>query len=181
MLFATQSFTNSVQRANQTCRIILDENTNSPNINAENVVKEKLLKERNFGVLEGESYDIIPSIIEKNGEGFVPENGESGFSVQDRSRQFLKSILKFDEICEKNGKLSILIVSHGGWIRRTLGILFDEMNCTLPIEINKPNFKGGFKEVKFENTSYSKFDVSVGSDNAITMKCHELFNSAHLK
>ena len=63
LLFATQSFTNSVQRANQTCQIILDENTNSPNINAENVVKEKLLKERNFGVLEGESYDIIPSII----------------------------------------------------------------------------------------------------------------------
>ena len=99
----------------------MDENTNSPNINAENVIKEKLLNERNFGVLEGESYDIIPSIIEKNGEGFVPENGESGFSVQDRARQFLKSILKFDEICEKNGKLSILIVSHGGWIRRTLG------------------------------------------------------------
>ena len=42
-------------------------------------------------------------------------------------------------------------------------------------------FKGGFKEVKFENTSYSKFEVSVGFDNAITMKCHELFNSAHLK
>ena len=99
----------------------MDENTNSPNINSENVVKEKLLKERNFGVLEGESYEIIPSIIEKNGESFVPENGESGFSVQDRARQFLKSILKFDEIFEKNGKLSILIVSHGGWIRRTLG------------------------------------------------------------
>ena len=55
------------------------------------------------------------------------------------------------------------------------------MNCTLPAEMDKPNFKGGFKEVKFENTSFSKFDVSVGSDNAITMKCHELFNSAHLK
>ena len=118
--FATQSFTNSIQRANQTCQIILKENINS-SINAENVIKEKLLKERNFGVLEGESYDIIPSIIEKNGEGFVPENGESGNSVQDRSRQFLKSIMKFDEICETNGKLSILIVSHGGWIRRTLG------------------------------------------------------------
>jgi len=115
-----QAYSSDLQRANQTCQIILKENINS-SINAENVIKEKLLKERNFGVLEGESYDIIPSIIEKNGEGFVPENGESGNSVQDRSRQFLKSIMKFDEICETNGKLSILIVSHGGWIRRTLG------------------------------------------------------------
>ena len=115
-----QAYSSDLQRANQTCEIILEENQNSP-MNAENIIKDKLLKERNFGVLEGESYDIIPSIIEKNGEGFVPENGESGISVQDRARQFLKSILKFDEFCEKNGKLSILIVSHGGWIRRTLG------------------------------------------------------------
>ena len=85
-----------------------------------------------------------------------------------RSDEKMICILK---TCSKNLERTLLYA----------GILFDEMNCTLPPEINKPNFKGGFKEVKFENTSFSKFDVSVGSDNTITMKCHELFNSAHLK
>merc|ERR1711983_388318 len=52
------AFSSDLQRANKTCQLILEENQAS-DISAESIKKDKLLRERNFGILEGEIYDLV--------------------------------------------------------------------------------------------------------------------------
>ena len=67
------------------------------------------LKEWNFGVFEGESEELNPSIPYEN--FFVYYGGESQAELQDRINYTISSLMK-----ETEGE-TVLIVSHGGSIR----------------------------------------------------------------
>ena len=98
--------------------------------------------------------------------------------MQNRARDFLKKIAKLAPTMEENVP-SILIVSHGGLIRRMCGIIFQEMKCDLPTGISEmPDFKAA----RPLNTSFSRFKVDICTENyeIKTMKCETLFNSDHL-
>merc|ERR1712156_706214 len=72
-----------LQRAFKTCQLILEENQRSA-ISGEDVKKDKLLRERNFGIFEGKSYDLVAEFRKKYGEYHPIENGESGVDVENR-------------------------------------------------------------------------------------------------
>ena len=174
-----QAFSSDLQRANKTCQLILEENQVS-NISPENINQDKLLRERNFGIFEGDSYDLK---LEDRKEDFAPENGESGIDVKSRANQFLKSLGK---LCEINESIpSILIVSHGGLIRRMLSIIFEELNCSVSANVtNVPDFKESKNARRYlKNTCFSRFEVDISNENfAIkAIRCLELCNADHLE
>ena len=68
------AYSSDLQRANKTCQLILEENKNSSICS---ITKDELLRERGFGIFENASYDVIPDAVEKHGDHFTPENGES--------------------------------------------------------------------------------------------------------
>jgi len=165
-----QAFSSDLQRANKTCQLILEENQAS-DIFAENIKKDKLLRERNFGIYEGESYALASEFKEKHGEDFAPENGESGPEVENRASEFLKSLGKLSDI-DENIK-SILLVSHGGFIRRMFFVMFYEMNCGVSSNVtNVPDSKEGWNKIPV-NTCFSRFEVGICTENLTikTIKC----------
>ena len=89
-----QAYSSDLKRANKTCQIILEENQASSSINVENIKQDKQLRERHFGICEGQSYLEFNAAKEINGEDFHPENGESIGTIRDRARQILKTIAK---------------------------------------------------------------------------------------
>jgi len=110
------------------------------------------------------------------------ENGESGLTVQNRARQFLQVIPEKLGDIEENIS-NVLIVSHGGLIRRMFSIMFHEMECKLPPKLCElPNFAGASKAINLKNTCISRFEIEINNENCVieTMKCLELMNSAHL-
>ena len=174
------AFSSDLQRAFKTCQLILEENQRST-IFGEDVKKDKLLRERNFGVFEGKSYDLVAEFREKYGEYHPIENGESGVDVENRIHEFLQSLLELDNTDEN--VQSILIVSHGGFITKMLSVMFNEMACTLSPNIkNVPDFKGGYNAVRPANTCFSRFemDLCVEKHTIKTIKCLELLNADHL-
>ena len=176
------AMSSDLQRAFKTCQLVLEENQRSA-ISVENVKKDKLLRERNFGVFEGKSYDLVAEFREKYGEYHPIENGESGVEVENRIHEFLQSLLKLDNMDEN--VQSILVVSHGGFITKMLSVMFNEMGCTLSTNIeNVPDFKGGYNAVRPANTCFSRFEMDICVDvekhTINTIKCLELLNADHL-
>jgi len=173
------AISSDLPRANQTCRLILEENESS-DIYAENIIMNKLLRERSYGIFEGKSCEVVAEFREKYGIDSAPKNGESSADVDSRAREFLKSLGgkgKDNESME-----SILVVSHGGLMSKMFLVIFNEMNCEISFNIkNAPDFK--VNEIPcIENTSISRFEIDLCSeDHTIkTIKCIQLCNIDHL-
>ena len=95
------AFSSTSERACDTLEIVTDGKMPYERI--------KGLKEWNFGVFEGESEELNPSIPYEN--FFVYYGGESQLELQDRINYTISSLIK-----ETEGD-TVLIVSHGGSIR----------------------------------------------------------------
>merc|ERR1712241_143063 len=173
------AISSDLPRANQTCRIILEENKSS-NICAENIILDKLLKERSYGIFEGKSREVVAEFREKYGIDSAPENGESGADVDSRAREFLKSLRSIGK--DNESMQSILVVSHGGLMSKMLLVIFNEVNCEISFNIKSaPDFN--VNEIPYiDNTSISRFELDICSKgNTIkTMKCIQLCNTDHL-
>lgn len=79
----------------------------------------KELRERNYGSVELKFVREYSDILEKSGKAryaFKPEGGESFPDVVERAKRFLEKIQKYE------GK-TVVIVSHGGFIRMLLSLL----------------------------------------------------------
>jgi len=165
------AYSSDLKRANKTCELILHYNQ-AKSIGIESIKKEELLREKHFGVFEGQSWVAEKGKIT---DDCTPENGESEEDVQNRGRAFLKLMLKEVATMEHPVEIipNVLIVSHGLFIRNLFSVLFDELNCSLP-----PN--ADFSSCA--NTCYSTFKVEICAEkcDVITMECQDLFNSDHL-
>lgn len=95
------AFSSTSERACDTLEIVTDRKMPYKRI--------KGLKEWNFGIFEGESEDLNPSI--PYNDFFVYYGGESQAELQDRINYTISSLMK-----ETEGD-TVLIVSHGGSIR----------------------------------------------------------------
>ena len=78
-----------------TCRLIMAENEQSP-ITPEDIIKDELIKERNFGEFENKLVSEYQAMIKEanpdckmNFFDYTPESGESRETVRNRARKFL--------------------------------------------------------------------------------------------
>jgi len=176
------AFSSDLQRANKTCQVILEENEASV-ITSEHIQKHKLLRERNFGIFEGKSNDLCRDFMDKHGVDTAPENGESGFEVKKRADEFLKFLAKVVMDIDKETP-NVLVASHYGLICKMVSMMFLELNCEVGSNVtNVPDFNGGSNKLKPANTSFSRFEIDVCTEDYTikTMKCLELINADHLK
>lgn len=104
----TKAYVSPLKRAKETLALI------EPKCS---IIEDERLRERNFGVFEGLTYDEIKSsfpkehdIWIKDWENFKPEDGESFRGFYDRVESFILDV-------EKENEDNILVVTHGGVIR----------------------------------------------------------------
>ena len=101
------AFISDLRRCVQTAEHILVHHPNIP------VYYDRLLRERNLGVLQGSAYGEVAKHAEKSGVGLLdykPKGGESINEMKLRVRQFI------DALRENHTNKNILIVSHGQYI-----------------------------------------------------------------
>ena len=165
-----QAYSSDLQRAKKTCQLILEENQKS-SISVENIKQNKLLREKNFGVSEGQSSEGWKEEDWKK----THENGESIETMNNRVKEFLEDTLVKDCAGIDQDCPSILIVTHGGFIIRLFSLIFDQMKYCAKLP--------DLDYTKQPNTSYSKFKVEICMKNHVikTMECQDVFNSAHLE
>lgn len=117
------------------------------------------LRERKLGAFEGKHTDVWHSAIEKSGLGkarFKPEGGESYVETKERVQRLLDALYK-----TYKGK-TVLLVTHGGFIRMLLGILLKK-----PIE--------EAAELKPSNASVTIIEIG-----DVEHKIHQLNSVEHL-
>ena len=76
------AYSSDLKRAHKTCQIILEHNQ-ADSVMAKNVKQDKLLREKHFGVFEGQiGWHKWKAEEGKIGVDFTPENGESEETLQ---------------------------------------------------------------------------------------------------
>lgn len=157
-------YSSDLTRAYETCEIICN--------GKYNIIKDKLLRERTFGVLEGSPLDKLRTIaLEKgyddsNFTQFRPENGETVDEVKDRMRQFCENEL----FPKTEASQSILIVTHGGVIREFLK-LFKDYGCPI-----RPS------DLKISpNTGINRFTITVKDGKHEKIHIDSLHQIPHLE
>ena len=95
-----------------TCRLIMAENEQSP-ITPEDIIKDELIKERNFGEFENKLVSEYQAMIKEanpdckmNFFDYTPESGESRETVRNRARKFL-TVCIFKSLQLSSNKKSI--------------------------------------------------------------------------
>ena len=168
------AYSSDLKRAHKTCQIILDQNQ-ANSVMAENIKQEILLREKHFGVFEGQTSYEWKAEKGTIGVDFTPKNGESEETLQNRGKEFFQSVLKEVALIDHPVKMvpNVLIVTHGGFIRQLFSFLFVALNCALP-----PN--ADFSSCA--NTCFSTFKVEVCTKTFAvkSMECQDLFNADHL-
>ncbi len=101
-------YSSDLNRAKETANIIRKFHKKTP------IFFSELLRERNFGYLEGKIADKIDISEFRNKK---PKGGETSLEVKKRARTFLNNLLK------KYSNETILVVTHGGIIRMVYGIV----------------------------------------------------------
>ena len=109
------------------------------------VVFTEQLRERNFGIFEGQSREKLNEVFQKyKGDPlkFKPKGAESLFEMKERVSEFLKYLKKN----HRNQK--VLLVVHGGILRSLNSIL------------TRTSLSGSYGKFKFHNTSLSEYEIT---------------------
>ncbi|RNA34703.1 fructose-2-6-bisphosphatase TIGAR B-like [Brachionus plicatilis] len=130
-------FTSDLMRASHTAEYIIAENKFKENIK---YLKEKLLRERNFGEVQGrdKSY-FIEKAQEANVsfEDFIPNGAESKGEIVTRWKNF------FENLCQKmwyeseKDELDIMVVSHGAFMRESIKFMLKNYNCEFNYDLKE--------------------------------------------
>lgn len=143
-------YSSDLIRAYETCQIICN--------GKYDIIKNQLLRERCFGVLQGSPLSELREAAYKAGYDdsnftkFRPEGGETAEEVLERMRKFC-----LDELFPKSvDQSSILIVTHGGVIREFFK-LFRELGCQI----------SNAQLVISPNTGISRFKIKVNNKNKV--------------
>lgn len=166
-----------LKRACQTCEIILEQNR----LSNKNIVYDKLLRERCFGVMEGRYYHELENVAfpsENTEERNLPEGAESLSALEKRADDFFQNLCwKVDHLDHSNN-INILIVSHGGLLACLFNCFRKIYNCQFPQGVNP-----GYISV---NTCLSKFDVTLKCDptshtlDNVVINCLCINDGSHL-
>jgi broad specificity phosphatase PhoE len=146
-------YSSSMKRARQTTNAIVK-------FHKVPVVYSDMIRERRFGKLGGLPSEEYRRIREQSGLPFHlyrPPGGENYVDLQKRVRRFLATIKK------KHGKLTVLVVSHGGIIRTTIATLTQRPLASV-------------HEIEQHNTAVNVIELKPGSPP----KVHYLNSTEHL-
>ncbi|CAG2166291.1 unnamed protein product, partial [Oppiella nova] len=116
-------FASDLSRALDTAKIVVKSN--------DRIQTDVRLRERSFGVIEGQSLDVLKAEATKHGfpanklSQFTPEGGETPQQVTDRVVDFLNNhLLKL-----VSNESRVLIVSHGGVTREIMRFIHNGLKC----------------------------------------------------
>ncbi|CAK8677816.1 unnamed protein product [Clavelina lepadiformis] len=144
-------FSSDFCRASETCRLIKSHNKYAQ-ASAGNVVlqtkSDERIRERKFGVLEGEPENELNQAAERahmSPREYTPERGESEMQMRKRAEDFYRALFKqIYEECSNHDTdgycANVLVVAHGGLIDSTCRLFNAKFGCQF--KRNPPYFVG---------------------------------------
>jgi len=135
------------------------------------------MRERYFGTAQGKSWTDIKLLADAAGVeliNFVPPEAETVEDIRSRCISF------FDELCarqflSKETNSSVLLVSHGGWLRELM------MHLSSSAQICNPTHMAQFGRI-CPNTGVSRFQVCLADSGVMsTIKCLSIHEDSHLQ
>ncbi|XP_041964821.1 probable fructose-2,6-bisphosphatase TIGAR A isoform X1 [Alosa sapidissima] len=162
----TNAFVSDMQRARQTAEIILKNNNNSAGVQ---LMTDPLLKERSFGIVEGQPMDVMRSMAKAAGQlvpDFTPPQGETVEQVKLRFAEFLGSMLQqlMDEHRHQDSTQSmpvhVLVITHGAYMRVVVRYMVEDLHCSFHSGVDKSHIYSACP-----NTGIMRF--------IFNMKCNE--------
>ena len=169
-----------LRRTKETCSYIIKENL-SHQKEDRNYAELSLLRERNFGSLEGMDFVEYIAIAAKEGLSwfeYTPEGGESLDDVKKRCVEFLKMIFKSMASSNKT-KPKVLIVTHGFVIAQLITYIYEETKCAgIPEDV----WSSKKSLIVMPNTAITRFDIEYnGSTLQLkSAKCNLFKSKDHL-
>ncbi|KAI7691168.1 Fructose-2, 6-bisphosphatase TIGAR [Sarcoptes scabiei] len=156
-------YSSDLSRAYDTCRILTEDRAD--------IICDKLLRERNFGNLEGSPISKLSSLAAASGVSIVDYTAGGGESLADvakRAEQFIENRL----LKEVQSGQQVLLVSHGGLIRQMIIYLkkfgnFSQVHSKKALHVPP-------------NTSQSKFKIFYDHSKIVKVECIEMHDISHL-
>ena len=145
----TKAFSSTSERASDTCELILGDRNLM-------IQRSKLLKEFDFGLLDGSKFEEVADEIFKrraNGEDFTDIGGDSNETIAKRIKEGFEYMI---QQCE-DGEI-VLVVTHGAYGRHVIETVFNKK-----LENNHGD------HIIYPNAGIMKFEYEDGEYHLITM------------
>ena len=174
----SHAISSDLSRALETGKAIVSSNTS---LKGKEIELSTLLRERNFGELEGQGVEMLKRAIGKEGQSvdwdaiqdWGPSGGETGLQFNDRVRQFLTELGKKILTLPPSEDLRLLVTTHGGFISVMCKLLVEEYACKMP--------EGVFGSCS-PNTGVTKFSLDMDqAGKIIKAECTLRYYKEHLK
>ena len=111
---------------NNNCRKNVEDNIRQNGTTNQNkVILDELLRERKYGIFEGEMISDWLRETKKN-KDFAPEGSETLQQVEQRAIKFLDKLLNGNQSCEEK---NVLVVAHGFFLKVLFQYFSDEFGC----------------------------------------------------
>ncbi|XP_055011353.1 probable fructose-2,6-bisphosphatase TIGAR A [Boleophthalmus pectinirostris] len=176
-------YVSDMLRARQTAESILKHNCSC---SASQINCDSLLKEKSFGIAEGQQVKEVKELAKAAGQSFLdftPPGGETGEQVKERFKAFWDKLLQQigQEHWETHGGKSgssvapiqapvegrahdglqdapvhVLVVTHGAYMREAVKYFMENLNCSIPQVLNKSHMLS-----LSPNTGLCRFIVSL--------------------
>uniref|UniRef100_A0A3B4AWT3 Uncharacterized protein n=1 Tax=Periophthalmus magnuspinnatus TaxID=409849 RepID=A0A3B4AWT3_9GOBI len=157
-------YVSDMLRARQTAESILKHNCSC---SALQIIYDSLLKEKSFGIAEGQQMKEVKELAKAAGQSFLdftPPGGETQEQVKERFKTFWEKLLQqighehWDMADDgiQDAPVHVLIVTHGAYMRQAVKYLMEELNCSIPQVLNKSHMLS-----LSPNTGLCRFIVSL--------------------
>ena len=172
--------TSDLRRTKETAACIIKENLHHDK-KERNYAELSLLRERNFGSLEGMDFVEYIGVAQKEGLSwfdFTPEGAESLDDVKNRCVEFLRIIFKNMAGSNKT-KPKVLVVTHGFVVAQLISYIYEITKCSgIPEEV----WSSKKLLIVMPNTAITRFDIEYnGSTLQLkSAKCNLFKSKEHL-
>jgi len=145
------------------------------------IQKDKLMRERGYGVMEGKGMKEITKYATQLGvevdpkdptRNFVPEGAETEEDVDARASEFMKKLFSLESLAERESH-SILLSGHSGWIRGFVNLLRATGKVThIPEKHNARPSNGAITKFTLE--------IEAVTRQLVSGKCTRFFDCSHI-
>ncbi|KAK7891139.1 hypothetical protein WMY93_023102 [Mugilogobius chulae] len=180
-------YVSDMLRARQTAESILKHNCSCSTLQLN---CDSLLKERSFGIAEGQQINEVKELAKAAGQSFLdftPPKGETREQVKERFKTFWEKLLRTigqehwetqekcvsdlaSKLASVGGKaddgihdasVHLLVVTHGAYMREAVRYFLEDLNCSIPEASNKSQMLS-----LSPNTGMCRFIVSLEKENS---------------
>ena len=164
-------YSSDLQRASLTCELLLSKNLS---VSAEGkklpaIIHDAQLRERTFGCMEGKSVSEMVNAAKQANKSmihYVAEGGETLEEFKGRAKKFFVSLCdkiehELSSTNDRSEDVTVLLVTHGGFIKALFSVWIDDFNCNDSDENNKSY------NVIVSNASHSCVTVNLSDSNLV--------------